>query len=70
MEPLLVSVRDSATLLGVSLRTVQRLIEQGVLESVKIRKRRMVKMTTLIEIAERGVGHDQVQAALTEATLG
>ena len=66
-RPLLVSLHDAATLLGVSVRTVQRLVYAGFLSSVKIRKRRLVKMAGLITFAEKGTSVDVLKRVLNSS---
>jgi excisionase family DNA binding protein len=65
MRPLLVTVYDAAHLLGVSHRTITRLITQGCLPSVKVRRRRMLKMSGLIEFAEKGNSVQVLQRVLS-----
>lgn len=56
-EPLLVSVDEAARMLGVSRRTVIKLINDGTLRSLKIGRRRLVLMVAVRElIAERLAG--------------
>jgi len=66
-RPLLVSVRDAAKLLAISERTVLRLISQGDLASIKVRRRRMVKMSGLIALAENGTDVELLKNALSVA---
>jgi excisionase family DNA binding protein len=53
-EPLLVSVREAAEMLGVSIRTAAKLVDSGELRSLKIGRRRLVPVAAVHElIAER-----------------
>lgn len=47
MQPLIVSVPDSAVLLGVSKETMWRKVYSRQIESVKLGARRMIKMSTI-----------------------
>jgi excisionase family DNA binding protein len=50
----LISTRDAARLLGISDRTIRRMLEEGILEGKKIRKQwRMWKSSVLKQPAER-----------------
>jgi excisionase family DNA binding protein len=64
-RPLLVSITEAAELLAVGATTIRRLITQGQLESVKIRRRRLIKMSSLIALS--GAGTD---LAVHKAALG
>jgi len=69
MRPLLVTVKETATLLGVSPRTVLRILENGALEGVKVRRCRRVTMASIIEFAEKGTSVEtlrRVRAGIAE----
>ena len=53
-NPPLLRIRDVATYLGFSDKTVRRLIDSGKLESVKIRGFRMVRPSSLAALIEKG----------------
>jgi excisionase family DNA binding protein len=53
IEALLLSARDSATLLGISDRTCRELIYQGHIESVQIGTRRLVPIDALRTYIQR-----------------
>lgn len=50
-EPLLVSIKDAAAMLGLSVMTIYRMFDRQELESVKIGNRRLVKTSSLRELA-------------------
>lgn len=53
-EPLLVSIREAAELLGISQRMTIKLVDAGELRSLKIGRRRLVPMAAVRDyIAER-----------------
>lgn len=54
MDKLLVSKRQAAELLGVSIRTVENLISIKALESRKLGRRRLIPTSALAQIARRG----------------
>lgn len=51
-EPLTVSVEEAAKRLGVSPATIRRMLVAGLIQSVRIGKRRMVPMSELRRLAE------------------
>lgn len=53
-ERLLLSRRDAATALGVSLRTIDYLLSRGDLRARPIGRRKMVAMAELQRFAQRG----------------
>lgn len=53
-EPLLVTVANAAALLSISKRTAESLIASRRLASVKIGKRRLIKLSSVREIARHG----------------
>jgi len=53
-RPLLVSIAQAAHLLSVGTSTIRRLIKQGNLESVKIRRRRLVTTESLLSFSGKG----------------
>lgn len=56
VEPVLCGRGDAAKMLGLGTTKTDELIAQGVLESVRIGKRRLVKISSLNRLA--GVGAD------------
>jgi excisionase family DNA binding protein len=59
VERLAVSKREAATLLGISLRTINEMIARGEIASVKIRRRRVIPLACLTAI----IGTATVQTA-------
>ena len=55
MKKILCTKRDAAQSTGLSTRTIENLIAQGILASRKIGRRRMVVITSLMRLAERDV---------------
>lgn len=52
--PLLLRIKEAATWLHASDKTVRRLIDTGKLESVKIRGLRLVRQSSLVALMEKG----------------
>jgi excisionase family DNA binding protein len=55
MDRILVSKKEAAVALGVSLRTVENLIARKELDSRRIGRRRLVPLTSLERLARRDV---------------
>jgi excisionase family DNA binding protein len=64
MKRLLVSISEAAELLGVGTSTIRRLIKSGDLQSVKIRRRRGVRVDSLIVFAGKGTSLDVYKKVL------
>ena len=64
-ERLLFSKKEAARLVGLSPRSIDYLIAHGVLETVKIRARRLIKASSLLALAENGTA--KPAAAVQEA---
>jgi hypothetical protein len=55
VKKILCTKRDAAQSAGLSIRTIENLIAQGILSSRKIGRRRMVVIASLMRLAERDV---------------
>jgi excisionase family DNA binding protein len=55
MQKLLASVRDSALMLGVSVRTIHRYVALGILPHVRVGRRKMLRTADLLKFAQVGV---------------
>jgi excisionase family DNA binding protein len=53
-ERLTLSVREAASVLGVSQRTIERLVADGTLRSVTLNRRRLIPRKALDELVEPG----------------
>lgn len=53
-ERLTVSVREAASALGVSQRTIERLVADGTLPSVTLNRRRLIPRQALVDLIEPG----------------
>lgn len=58
-EPLLVSVRDAATLLGVGRDATYRLIHEGQIRTIRIGRKILVPRSELVEFCERTAERQQ-----------
>ena len=54
MEALFVARKDAATMLGISLRGLDRLLAEDVIESRKIGKRRLISRRILEDFVNKG----------------
>ena len=63
MSKLLVSIREGAEMLSVSVRTVHRYCSLGLLHEVRVGRRKLLKMSELLAFAENGVSAREVNAA-------
>jgi excisionase family DNA binding protein len=54
-DKLLVSVKDTARMLGISVRTVHRYLDLGIFRSVPAGRRRLLRSADLLKFAENGV---------------
>ncbi len=63
MDKILVSKKEAAALLGISLRTVENLIARKELESRRIGRRRLVPRVSLEKLARRDVPSPALGAA-------
>ena len=54
MNPVLLRISAAASFIGVSDKTIRRLIDSGKLESVKIRGLRFVRQSSLLALMEKG----------------
>ena len=61
MAKLLVSIRESAEMLGISTRTLHRYIAFGILPCVRVGRRKMLRVGDLLQFAERGVSVETLQ---------
>lgn len=52
---LLVSVREAAEMLGVSVRTMHRYCALGILSPVRVGRRKLLKTAALLQFAEVGI---------------
>jgi excisionase family DNA binding protein len=52
-EPLLVSIDEAAHMLRVSPRTIEALVDEGLLRSKDVRRKRRIQVKSLREFAER-----------------
>jgi excisionase family DNA binding protein len=64
MNRLLVSISEAAELLGVGTSTIRRLLKSNHLESVKVRRRRLVTTESLISFAGKGTSLDVYKKVL------
>lgn len=56
MERLFMSVNETCDMLGISRTTIYRLISTGRLETVRIGRRRLVRLSSIEELASHGSG--------------
>jgi excisionase family DNA binding protein len=54
MDKQLVSKKQTADVLGCSVRTIENLIAQGQLKSIRLGKRRMIPYSEVMRIAKQG----------------
>jgi excisionase family DNA binding protein len=53
VEPMVVSIREAATSLGVSCGTVRNLVSDGSLRSIRVRDRRLILKADLLAFVEQ-----------------
>jgi excisionase family DNA binding protein len=63
MDKILVSKKEAAALLGISLRTVENLIARKELEARRIGRRRLIPRVSLEKLARRDVPSPSREAA-------
>jgi len=54
MERILMPIREAAEILGLGRTTIYRLMNDGDLESVKIGRRRLIKVASVHQLVEQG----------------
>jgi excisionase family DNA binding protein len=54
VRPILVSKKNAAVLLGISLSSINALLAANVLPSVKLGRRRLIRYTVLEKLARKG----------------
>lgn len=64
MKPRLLSVREAAQYLGVSIRTVRRLIEDGRIKTVMVRSRRLVPFGRIYGLKPTAVYQNEMRIEL------
>ena len=67
MERLLLSKKEAAVALGISVRTVEYLIASKQLDARRIGRRRLVPRTALEKLARRDVHNPALQSAAEDA---
>lgn len=60
LQPQLISISEAAQLLGVSRRTVHNLLVAKELRSVKIRRRRLIPLGSILALARAGSAGEKV----------
>ena len=61
MQNILVSITDSARMLGISVRTVHRYLDLGIFHSVPVGRRRLLRSADLLKFAENGLSLEKLR---------
>jgi excisionase family DNA binding protein len=61
MNRLLISVPEAARMLGISVRTVHRYCQYGILPFIRVGRRKLLPMADLVRFAETGVSVERLR---------
>jgi excisionase family DNA binding protein len=73
MQNILVSVKDAASMLGISVRTVHRYLDLGIFDGVPVGRRRLLRSADLLKFAENGLSLERlrnVKASIEQGANG
>jgi excisionase family DNA binding protein len=73
MQNILVSIKNSARLLGISERTVHRYLDLGIFHGVSVGRRRLLRADDVLKFAETGISVEtlnRVKEGIRQGTRG
>jgi excisionase family DNA binding protein len=73
MQNILVSIKDAARMLGISVRTVHRYLDLGIFHGVPVGRRRLLVSSELLKFAETGISVEtlnRVKEGVRQGTRG